>query len=59
MGVKKADIGDKIVSTRGIKGMVEKVNENSVIVEILENLSDSEFLNNKTVVSHKNYEIIY
>ncbi|MBT2755298.1 DUF2187 family protein [Mesobacillus foraminis] len=56
--MKKADIGDKIVSTRGIKGKVEKVNENSVIVEILENLSGSEFTNNKTVVSHKNYQII-
>ncbi len=58
MVIKKADIGDKIVSTRGIKGKVEKVNENSVIVEILENLSGSEFTNNKTVVSHKNYQII-
>ncbi|WP_121614059.1 DUF2187 family protein [Mesobacillus foraminis] len=56
--MKKADIGDKIVSTRGIKGKVEKVNENSVIVEILENLSGNEFTNNKTVVSHKNYQII-
>ncbi|TCN27221.1 uncharacterized protein YkvS [Mesobacillus foraminis] len=58
MVIKKADIGDKIVSTRGIKGKVEKVNENSVIVEILENLSGNEFTNNKTVVSHKNYQII-
>lgn len=58
MKIKVADVGDKIVSMQGIKGKVEKVKENSVIIEILENFSDREFLNNRTVISHKNYVII-
>lgn len=58
MGLKIADIGDKIITTTGIKGKVEKVKENSVIVEILENLSGQSFLNNRTVVSHKKYKVI-
>ena len=58
MGTKKAVVGDKILSIKGIKGRVELVKENSVIVEIIENLSEYEFLNNRTVVSHKNYIVI-
>ncbi|MBM4761884.1 DUF2187 family protein [Bacillus sp. B15-48] len=58
MGTKKANIGDKIISKTGIKGKVEKVKENSVIVEIIENMSEYEFMNNRTVVSHKNYIVI-
>jgi uncharacterized protein YkvS len=58
MGTRKAAVGDKIISVKGIKGKVEKVKENSVIVEIIENLSEYEFLNNRTVVSHKNYMVI-
>lgn len=58
MGTRKASVGDKIISVKGIKGKVEKVKENSVIVEIIENLSEYEFMNNRTVVSHKNYMVI-
>jgi uncharacterized protein YkvS len=58
MGTRKAAVGDRIVSIKGIKGIVEKVKENSVIVEIIENLSEYEYLNNRTVVSHKNYMVI-
>lgn len=58
MGTRIAAVGDNIISIKGIKGKVEKVKENSVIVEIIENLTESEFLNNRTVVSHKNYLVI-
>lgn len=58
MKVKLADVGDHVVSMHGIKGVVEKVKENSVIIEILENFSGREFLNNRTVIAHKNYVII-
>ncbi|MBY0095868.1 DUF2187 family protein [Mesobacillus maritimus] len=58
MGTRIAAVGDNIVSIKGIKGKVEKVKENSVIVEIIENLSEYEFINNRTVVSHKNYMVI-
>jgi uncharacterized protein YkvS len=58
MGTRKAAVGDKIVSIKGIKGKVEKVKEHSVIVEIIENLSEYEYVNNRTVVSHKNYIVI-
>jgi uncharacterized protein YkvS len=56
--MKRAIVGDRIVSIKGIKGKVEKVKENSVVVEIIENFSGQEFLNNRTVVSHKNYVIL-
>jgi uncharacterized protein YkvS len=56
--MKKAMVGDDIVSIHGIKGKVEKVGENSVIVEILENLSGRTFENNRTVVSHKKYIVL-
>ena len=58
MFLKKASIGDNIVSIHGIKGKVEKVGENSVIVEILENFSGHSFENNRTVVSHKKYVVL-
>ncbi|MBT2755261.1 DUF2187 family protein [Mesobacillus foraminis] len=56
--MKLAHVGDHVVSMHGIKGVVEKVKKNSVIIEILENFSDREFLNNRTVIAHKNYVII-
>nr|WP_132002570.1 DUF2187 family protein [Mesobacillus foraminis] len=56
--MKVAHVGDQVVSMHGIKGVVEKVKENSVIIEILENFSDREFLNNRTVIAHKNYVIL-
>ncbi len=55
---KVASIGDEIITAKGIKGIVQSVKENSVIIEILENLSEQEFSNNRTVVSHKNYWIL-
>lgn len=55
---KKAEIGDEIYFKDGIKGIVEKVNENSVIVTITENNTDLEFKGNKTVIAHKNYKVI-
>jgi uncharacterized protein YkvS len=54
----KANIGDEIISKSGIKGIVEKVNENSVIINITENLSQQQFEGDKTVVAHKNYKIL-
>ncbi|MBM7656533.1 DUF2187 family protein [Neobacillus cucumis] len=58
MYLRKAIIGDNIVSVHGIKGKVEKVGENSVVVEILENFSGRQFENNRTVVSHKKYVVL-
>lgn len=52
----KANTGDEIISKTGVKGIVEKVNENSVIINITENHSQQEFEGNKTVVAHKNYK---
>ncbi|PLS03363.1 DUF2187 domain-containing protein [Neobacillus cucumis] len=56
--MKKAMVGDNIVSINGIKGKVEKVGENSVVIEILENFSGKYFENNRTIVSHKNYVVL-
>lgn len=53
-----AEIGDHILFKDGIKGVVEKVNENSVIVNVTENKTELEFEGNKTVVAHKIYKII-
>jgi uncharacterized protein YkvS len=58
METRKAAVGDSIVSIKGIKGKVEKVKGNSVIIEIIENHSEYEFINNRTVVSHKNYLVL-
>jgi len=38
--------------------MVEKVNENSVIVNITENKTEWKFEGDRTVVAHKNYKIL-
>jgi uncharacterized protein YkvS len=55
----KADIGNIIEFKDGLKGVVEKVNENSVIVDLtyMTNYRDLE-LEEKTVVNHKNYKIV-
>ncbi|MBT2759004.1 DUF2187 family protein [Mesobacillus foraminis] len=58
MKTARAKIGDQIISHNKIKGIVTKINENSVIIDILENNSDLEFPNNKTVISHKHYELL-
>ena len=57
--MKIAKIGNLIEFRDGLQGIVEKVNENSVIVDLtyMENYRDLE-LEQKTVVNHKNYRII-
>ncbi|AQL55871.1 DUF2187 domain-containing protein [Abyssicoccus albus] len=53
-----AEVG-QIVKFKGMKGKVEKINDNSVIVDITinEDFDENEMFE-KTVVNHKNYEII-
>ncbi|KEP25018.1 DUF2187 family protein [Bacillus sp. FSL K6-4563] len=57
--MKIAKIGNVIEFRNGLTGVVEKVNENSVIVDvtIMDNYRDLE-LDSLTVVNHKNYKII-
>lgn len=57
--MKVAEVGNIIEFKNGLKGVVEKVNENSVIVDItmMENFHDLE-LEEKTVVNHKRYKIL-
>lgn len=57
--MKIAKIGNVIEFRNGLTGIVEKVNENSVIVDvtIMDNYRDLE-LDSLTVVNHKNYKII-
>lgn len=53
-----ANVGD-IVEFDDMKGKVEKVNENSVIVDITINDSfDEHEMFEKTVVNHKRYKIV-
>lgn len=56
--MKKAEVGS-IIEFRGLQGIVEKVNENSVIVDLtyMNNYRDLE-LEQRTVVNHKNYTVI-
>ena len=53
-----AEMGDHILFKKGIKGIVEKINENSVIVNITENKTPLKFEGNRTVVAHKNYKVL-
>ncbi|WP_033829373.1 YkvS family protein [Bacillus andreraoultii] len=57
--MRKASIGNVIEFKDGMKGIVEKVNENSVIVNLtyMKNFRDMD-LDERTVVNHKNYTII-
>ncbi|MEK5443569.1 MULTISPECIES: YkvS family protein [Fredinandcohnia] len=57
--MKIAEIGDVIEFKEGLKGVVEKVNENSVIVDLtyMDNYRDLD-LESRTVVNHKNYKIV-
>jgi uncharacterized protein YkvS len=57
--LKKAEVGNVIEFREGLRGIVEKVNENSVIVDLtyMDNYRDLE-LDQRTVVNHKNYKII-
>jgi len=57
--MRKAAIGNVIEFRNGLRGIVEKVNENSVIVNLtyMQNFREMD-LDEKTVVNHKNYIII-
>ncbi|MGJ7919690.1 YkvS family protein [Neobacillus sp. LXY-4] len=57
--MKRAKVGNVIEFREGLQGIVEKVNENSVIVDLtyMDNYRDLE-LDQRTVVNHKNYKII-
>lgn len=57
--MKIAEVGNLIEFKDGLQGIVEKVNENSVIVDLtyMENYRDYD-LEEKTVVNHKKYQII-
>lgn len=57
--MKKAEVGNVIEFKNGLQGIVEKVNENSVIVDVtyMDNYRELD-LEQKTVVNHKNYTII-
>lgn len=57
--MKKAEVGNVIEFREGLQGIVEKVNENSVIVDLtyMNNYRDLE-LDQRTVVNHKNYKVI-
>jgi len=57
--LKIAKIGNIIEFKNGLQGIVEKVNENSVIVDLtyMDNYQNLE-LDTRTVVNHKNYKII-
>lgn len=56
----KAHVGDIIEFKDGLTGIVEKLNENSVIVDLtyMENFKELG-IEEKTVVNHKNYQIIH
>jgi uncharacterized protein YkvS len=58
--VKVAEVGNIIEFSDGLQGIVEKVNENSVIVNLtfMENFDELE-IEEKTVVNHKRYKILY
>lgn len=58
--MKIAEIGNIIEFKDGLQGIVEKVNENSVIVDLtyMENFDQLD-LEEKTVVNHKRYKILY
>lgn len=57
--LKIAEVGNIIEFREGLRGIVEKVNENSVIVDLtyMENYRELD-LEEKTVINHKNYKVI-
>ncbi|MBY0120904.1 DUF2187 family protein [Bacillus sp. S/N-304-OC-R1] len=57
--MKKAEVGNVVEFRDGLQGIVEKVNENSVIVDLsyMGNYRDLD-LEQRTVVNHKNYKIV-
>lgn len=58
--MKIAEVGNVIEFRDGLQGIVEKVNENSVIVDLtyMENFHELE-IEEKTVVNHKRYKILH
>lgn len=58
--MKIAQIGNIIEFREGLQGIVEKVYENSVLVDLtyMENFDKLE-IDEKTVVNHKNYKILF
>ena len=58
--MKIAEVGNVVEFKDGLQGLVEKVNENSVIVNltIMENFHFLE-IEEKTVVNHKRYKILH
>ncbi|MBO2534379.1 MULTISPECIES: YkvS family protein [Rummeliibacillus] len=57
--MKIAEVGNIIEFGDGLQGIVEKVNENSVIVNLtyMENFNQLD-MEEKTVVNHKRYRIL-
>ncbi|NGS67468.1 YkvS family protein, partial [Staphylococcus aureus] len=53
-----AEVGNIVEFMDGLRGRVEKINDNSVIVDltIMENFNDLD-LPEKTVINHKRYKI--
>ena len=55
----KARVGNIIEFKEGLRGVVEKVYENSVLVELVhDEQKNTSFPFQKTVVNHKNYKIV-
>ncbi|HDB4048710.1 TPA: DUF2187 family protein [Staphylococcus aureus] len=54
-----AEVGNVVEFMDGLRGRVEKINDNSVIVDltIMENFNDLD-LPEKTVINHKRYKIV-
>ncbi|GGI30337.1 MULTISPECIES: YkvS family protein [Staphylococcus] len=54
-----AEVGDIVEFYDGIRGKVEKINDNSVIVDltIMDNFASLD-LPEKTVINHKRYKIV-
>lgn len=57
--MKIAEVGNIVEFKDGLQGLVEKVNENSVIVDltIMDNFTELE-MEEKTVINHKRYKIL-
>lgn len=58
--MKIAEVGNIIEFRDGLQGIVEKIYENSVVVDLtyMEDF-DKLDIDDKTVVNHKNYKIIH
>ncbi|WP_340584314.1 YkvS family protein [Staphylococcus aureus] len=54
-----AEVGNIVEFMDGLRGRVEKINDNSVIVDltIMENFNDLD-LPERTVINHKRYKIV-